>query len=140
MSYARELQSLSPRSQTPTFIGDLGRVVRMEVVWVGRRPEGALSTLEGAGFWARLDFPPRFSLPGAVERFARAELLHQLGRREEAARWYQPNPDGFVYAGGPSALRLAQLHDRWAKPHRRRNTMRASFDGSRTATQNCRPW
>jgi hypothetical protein len=43
------------------------------------------------------------------------ELLHQLGRREEAARWYQPMVDAFVYAGGPSALRLAQLHDRAAK-------------------------
>jgi tetratricopeptide (TPR) repeat protein len=89
----------------------------MEVAWVTGRLEEALSTLEGAGFWAGLELSPEDSpfLERSYERFARAELLYQLGRREEAARWYQPNVDGFVYAGGPSALRLAQLHDRWAK-------------------------
>jgi tetratricopeptide (TPR) repeat protein len=90
----------------------------MEVAWVGGRLEDALSTLEDAGFWTHLDIPPHDSpfLERLYERMARAELLHQLGRREEAARWYQPMVDGFVYGGGPSALRLAQLHDRWAKP------------------------
>jgi serine/threonine-protein kinase len=118
LSYATELQGQSLRSHAPTFVADLGRVVRMEVAWVAGRLEEALSTLEGAGFWTRLDLPPDNSpfLERSYERFARAELLYQLGRREEAARWYQPMVDGFVYAGGPSALRLAQLHDRWAKP------------------------
>jgi hypothetical protein len=118
LGYASELERLSPRSHAPTFVGDLGRVVRMEVAWVGGRLEEALSALEGATFWTRLDLPPNNSpfLERLYERWARAELLHQLGRLEEAARWYRPNVDGFVYAGGPAALRLAQLHDRWAKP------------------------
>jgi tetratricopeptide (TPR) repeat protein len=122
LSYARELQNLSPRSHAPSFVDDLGRVVRMEVAWVAGRREDALSILEGAGFWSRLDLPPDNSpfLERSYERWARAELLHQLGRREEAARWYQPNVDGFVYAGGPSALRLAQLYDQWAKPEQAR--------------------
>jgi tetratricopeptide (TPR) repeat protein len=117
LSYATELQKQSPRSHAPTFVGDLGRVVRMEVAWAAGRLEEALSTLEGAGFWTRLDLPPDNSpfLERSYERFARAELLHQLGRLDEAARWYQPTVDLFVYGGGPAALRLAQLHDRWGK-------------------------
>jgi tetratricopeptide (TPR) repeat protein len=118
VSYASELHRLSRQAHAPIFVADLGRVVQMEVAWVAGRLEEALSTLEGSGFWADLDLPPHDSpfLEQSYERFARAELLHQLGRREEAARWYQPMVDGFVYAGGPSALRLAQLHDRWGKP------------------------
>jgi tetratricopeptide (TPR) repeat protein len=118
LSYASELQRLSPRSHAPSFVSDLGRVVRMEVAWVAGRLEDALSTLEGAGFWSRLDLLPDNSpfLERSYERFARAELLHELERREEAARWYQPMVDAFVYAGGPSAMRLAQIHDRWGTP------------------------
>lgn len=120
LSYASDLQRLSRRSHAPIFVADLGRVVQMEVAWVAGRLEEALSTLEGARFWSDLDLPPDNSpfLERSYERFARAELLHQLGRREEAARWYQPMVDAFVYAGGPSALRLAQLHDQWGKPER----------------------
>ncbi|MGH7509754.1 MAG: BTAD domain-containing putative transcriptional regulator [Gemmatimonadales bacterium] len=122
LSYATELQKQSPRSHAPTFVGDLGRVVRMEVAWAAGRLEEALSTLEGAGFWTRLDSPSLDSpfLERSYERFGRAELLNQLGRGEAAARWYRPMVDGFVYAGGPSALRLAQLHDRRGKPQQAR--------------------
>jgi serine/threonine-protein kinase len=120
LSYAGELQRLSRRSHAPIFVADLGRVVRMEVAWVAGRLEEALSTLEGAGFWSKLDLPADNSpfLERSYERFARAELLHGLGRWKEAARWYEPMVDAFVYAGGPSAMRLAQLHDRWGTPER----------------------
>jgi DNA-binding SARP family transcriptional activator len=51
----------------------------------------------------------------AAERYARARLLQQLGRNEEALRWFEsfPDPSGYdvVYLA-PSHLHRAQIHER----------------------------
>lgn len=50
----------------------------------------------------------------AYERFLRAELLHELGRDDEALRWYatfaENSPYDLVYLA-PALLRQAQIHD-----------------------------
>lgn len=50
----------------------------------------------------------------AYERYARAELLHQLGRDDEALRWYatfaENSPYDLVYLA-PSLYRQARIHD-----------------------------
>lgn len=153
---AAQLEQLSSRSPISKFVLDLARTVRMEVSWVDGRFGEALAMLEQASFWTqipsflstsvfimrggqrvRLGMDPSESVFSDYyyERFARAELLHAIGRSEEAARWYQPMADLFVYAGGPAALRLAQLHDRWG------NAKQASEDYARFLRwwQNCEP-
>jgi tetratricopeptide (TPR) repeat protein len=43
------------------------------------------------------------------ERFARAELLYVLGRKDEAQRWYRSLTYDLLY-NGPSHYRLAQIY------------------------------
>jgi tetratricopeptide (TPR) repeat protein len=45
------------------------------------------------------------------ERFARAELLYELGRYEDARPWYRAMSYDFLYTG-PAHLRLAQIYER----------------------------
>ncbi|MBA2671730.1 MAG: hypothetical protein H0U67_15275, partial [Gemmatimonadetes bacterium] len=48
-------------------------------------------------------------------RWLRAELLRELGRDEEALRWYSTFPDPAVHDlmfVAPSHLRRAQIHER----------------------------
>lgn len=55
----------------------------------------------------------------AHERYARAELLHQLGRDEEALRWYrtfdQNSPYDLVYVG-PASYRQGQILEAHGRP------------------------
>jgi tetratricopeptide (TPR) repeat protein len=45
------------------------------------------------------------------ERFARAELLYELGRLEEAIPWYRVFAYDLLY-NAPAHLRLAQIYER----------------------------
>jgi tetratricopeptide (TPR) repeat protein len=71
----------------------------------------ALALLERA-LWQRNPVP---TLAEANDRFLRAELLHQLGRDEEAAGWYRSIADRssheLVYLA-PAQYRLGQIRDR----------------------------
>ncbi len=86
----------------------------MEVAWVSGRREAALAIVEQARFWRSLELNPNQSpfYSHAYERFARAELLYELGRYDEALRWYRTIADWLVCAGGPAHLRLAEIHER----------------------------
>ncbi|MEE8278027.1 MAG: hypothetical protein V3R89_04835, partial [Thermoanaerobaculia bacterium] len=112
--HAKELDRVSPSSPAPHFIADLARAVRMEVAWVEGHLEKALATLEEANFWRFVEFDPDDSpfFSHAYERLARAELLYELGRYDEALRWYEAMADKLVYAGAPSHLRLAEIYER----------------------------
>ena len=78
-----------------------------------RTAEEALSTLEQAGFWTThsgLDLSGDSPFYTHIhERFARAELLYQLGRVDEARRWYRSFTYEFLYQA-PSHYRLAQIY------------------------------
>jgi tetratricopeptide (TPR) repeat protein len=111
--YADELDR-GPRSTLADgFAADEAIAVRSEVAWMKGRREEALANLEDAGFWTnnsgleeRGDSPFPTHLH---ERFARAELLYELGRTEEALRWFRPLTYDFLYTA-PAELRVAQIY------------------------------
>ena len=79
------------------------------------RPEEALRILERyhPQLWFQLTVAsPFFSL--ASQRYLRAELLREVGRREEAAGWYRSiaerSPYELIYAG-PARRRLSEMSD-----------------------------
>jgi DNA-binding SARP family transcriptional activator/TolB-like protein len=100
--------------------GDLARVhargILAEVARQAGNPAGALQVLEASPFF--VDFGSGrvsafFAL--ARERYLRAELLHELGRDEEALGWYgglgEIFPYDVIYVA-PSHLRQAEIHER----------------------------
>jgi DNA-binding SARP family transcriptional activator/TolB-like protein len=116
--YAAELERASPAGP---FAADAAWIIRSELAWIRGRPQEALTLLEGARFWTndpRLDegddspFNAHFH-----ERFARPELLYQLGREDEALPWYRSLAYDLLYTG-PAELRQAQIYER--KRDRRR--------------------
>jgi tetratricopeptide (TPR) repeat protein len=114
--FAAELER-SPRS-TPVgrFAADDAKAVRSEMAWLSGRRDEALRILESAGFWRndsgleeKGDSPFTTHLH---ERFARAELLYELGREEEALRWFDPLSGDFLYPA------LAELREGQIYQHR----------------------
>lgn len=97
-----------------TSTGDLsrtfGRSLRARMLWHAGRPAEALAELEAAG-WERT---ARLSVAEASDRYLRAELLHRLGRDEEAIGWYrsiaQRASYELVYVA-PAERRLAMIYD-----------------------------
>jgi tetratricopeptide (TPR) repeat protein len=87
--------------------------LRATIARADGRPEEALALLElpSPDLWFQLTVAsPFFSL--AAQRFLRAELLHELGRTEEAAGWYasiaERSPYELIYAP-PARRRLAEI-------------------------------
>ena len=112
LRYASELERADSSTPTGTFAIDQARVVRAEVAWRAGRTEEALATLEQAGFWTHSGLDLSGDSPFYThihERFARAELLYQLGRMDEARRWYRSFTYEFLYQA-PSHYRLAQIY------------------------------
>jgi DNA-binding SARP family transcriptional activator/tetratricopeptide (TPR) repeat protein len=117
---AEELRRLGAAPHAAAFGADLARAVEAEVARLGGDPARALVLLDAmqirpsnvAG-----TFSPFYS--HARERFVRAELLHALGRADDAARWYasvaESPPFGYVFLG-PSLLRRAELHEQRGAP------------------------
>ena len=115
LGYAAELERADRSSPLGVFAGDQGQFVRAEVAWQGGRREEALTLLDQARYWttdsrrtAHGDSPFFNQLH---ERFARAELLYELGRYEEALPWYRAMSYDFLYTA-PAHLRLAQIYER----------------------------
>src|SRR5947208_3033139 len=99
-------------SPAGAFAGDLSQAVRAEVYWARGRPKEALSTLEHAEFCTRQELTESGDSPiysHIHERFARAELLYQLGRLDEAIPWYRALTYDLLYTA-PAHLRLAQIY------------------------------
>lgn len=114
-SYAAELGRLSAASFAPSFVEDLGRVLRAEVSRARGRPNEALATLDSVRFWTREDLELTANSPfytHEYEQFVRAELLYELGRYDEALRSYRGIADGLFHSGAPAHLRMAQIYER----------------------------
>jgi tetratricopeptide (TPR) repeat protein len=113
LKYASELERADSSSPEGAFAVDQAKVLRAEVARRDGRAEAALATLEQAGFWTThpaVDFSgdsPFFT--HLHERFARAELLYELGRLDEAMRWYRGFTYDLLYTA-PSHYRLAQIY------------------------------
>jgi tetratricopeptide (TPR) repeat protein len=110
--YAAELEQVDSSSVEGTFAIDQARLVRAEVARARGRLEEALATLEQARFWtthsADDDTGDSPFFTRMHERFARAELLFELGRYDDAIPWYRTFVYDFVYTA-PAHLRLAQI-------------------------------
>ncbi len=113
--YARELQAAATGSGDAAALAvDLSRGIRAQVALEEGRPDDALKELERAGFaapWHMALSSPHY---GRVrERYLRAELLHRLGRLEEALYWFEGlarDPAAVAYRA-PSHLRQAEIYE-----------------------------
>ena len=97
-----------------TVQGDLARTfghsLRARVLLAGGQPAEALQELEAAG-WERT---ARLSVAEVSDRFLRAELLHLLGRNDEAIGWYGSIAERASYELvylAPAELRLARIYE-----------------------------
>jgi DNA-binding SARP family transcriptional activator/TolB-like protein len=118
LEYAAELERQSAGSFAPTFVADLGRVLRSEVARSRGQLNEALSTLDSVSFWTREDLELTGSSPfysHEYEQFARAELRYETGRYEEALRSFRGIADELFHSGAPAHLRLAQIYERQGK-------------------------
>jgi tetratricopeptide (TPR) repeat protein len=113
--YVTELERVNRSSPVGRFTADKALAVRSELAWIRGRPQEALTLLEGARFWTNTSgleqtgdspFTTHFH-----ERFARAELLYELGREDEALPWYRSLAYDLLYTG-PAELRQAQIYER----------------------------
>jgi hypothetical protein len=89
--------------------------IRAEKLRHDRRPAEALAELERGA--RDTPFVAAWTSPfvsQAYERYVRAELLHELGRDDEALRWYATfgdnSPYDLVYLA-PSIYRQASIYD-----------------------------
>lgn len=110
--YARMLEQVDSSAPEGVFTHDLAPLVRSEIARAGGRVPEALATLEQASFWTRHsasdesgDSPVTIRMH---ERWARAELLYQLKRYDEALTWYRTFIYDFV-STGPAHFRTAQI-------------------------------
>jgi DNA-binding SARP family transcriptional activator/TolB-like protein len=121
LDYAAELEQRAGASFAPAFVRGLGRSLRAEVARGRGRADQALATLDSAGFWARGEVNITGNSPfyfHEYEQFVRAELLHALGREEEAIQAYRGIADYLFHGGAPAHLRLAELYERRREPQK----------------------
>jgi DNA-binding SARP family transcriptional activator/TolB-like protein len=116
LGYAAELERADRSSPLGVFASDQALFVRAEVAWQGGRREEALTLLDQAPYWTTDSRRPgNGDSPFFIqlhERFARAELLYELGRYEDALPWYRAlSYRDFLYTA-PAHLRLAQIYER----------------------------
>lgn len=119
LANAAALEQSAPTEQTePGSLRQMARLLRAEVARARGTSLQALRILGESP--APLDRLPRESdYALAHERFLRAELLRDIGRRQEALRWYStfPDPEGYDLAYLPAAtLRRAELYERLRNP------------------------
>ncbi|HET9040853.1 MAG TPA: BTAD domain-containing putative transcriptional regulator, partial [Gemmatimonadales bacterium] len=88
----------------------LGRSLRARLRLAAHRPADALAQIQAAG-WER---SAKLTIAEASDRFFRAELLHLLGRDEEAIGWYQSIAERASYELvylAPAQSRLAGIYE-----------------------------
>ncbi len=89
LEYAAEIEAATYEGMVPALAADLARGLRARVEAAGGRSEEALSILEADPIqvWYQMMIAsPLYSQD--IERFLRAEQLLELGRYEEAEKWY----------------------------------------------------
>ncbi len=115
LQYAAELERIDHPPEAATLVRDLARTVRADIALGRGRPADALKQLEPV----RGEVPPELlGLPFFSEegsRYLKAEALYQLGRDEEALRWFahgfEGTPHELVYLA-PGHLRQGELYER----------------------------
>ncbi|HXY68756.1 MAG TPA: hypothetical protein VEH62_04870, partial [Gemmatimonadales bacterium] len=95
--------------------GDLAHSVRAELAFAAGAPRQALAQIEQVHFTSRAPIMTGMLHAGAHERFLHAEILHAVGRDEEALRWFGsfPEPSGYDVAWlAPAYLRRGEIDER----------------------------
>ena len=106
---ARALLAAGDSTASGELARTFGRSLRARILLHGGRPAEALTELEKAG-WERT---AQLSGAEASDRYLRAELLHQLGRDEEAVGWYESIAQRASYElvyVAPAERRLATIY------------------------------
>ncbi len=117
--HAAALEALGGPSYSGTTAADLATGIRALALHERGRSAEALAALDGIGreVWYNVALASPFYAQ-TQERILRAELLFELGRDDEAARWYAnvPHVGPYEVAYRPVAyLRLAQINQRQGK-------------------------
>jgi DNA-binding SARP family transcriptional activator/TolB-like protein len=114
LRYVAELERVDRSSPPGRFAADKAQVIRSELAWIRGRRQEALTLLEGAQFWTNnsgLEQGGSSELTTNFhERFARPELLYELGREDEALPWYRSLAYDLLYTG-LAELRLGQIYE-----------------------------
>jgi tetratricopeptide (TPR) repeat protein len=110
-----ELERLPDPSASTALAKGFALSIHAEHLRQQRRPAEALADLERGA--RQTPFVPAWTsgfVSQAYERYTRAELLHELGRDDEALRWYsvfgENSPYDLVYLA-PALYRQAQIYD-----------------------------
>ena len=115
LQHAADLERIARPAEAGAVVQDLVRTIRADVALRRGRPAEVLQILEPVKGEAppELLAVPFFS--GEVSRYLRAEAFYQLGRNEEALRWFshgfEGTPNELVYLA-PAHLRRAELYER----------------------------
>lgn len=114
--YADSLLTLSwANNRNQLFSRSFGRLLRAELLRHAKQPVEALAALGLPGVEEDSNLTELTSYPKAHERFLRGELLSELGRDAEAARWFETFPDlqltDLMYRT-TAELRLAELSEK----------------------------
>lgn len=91
LAYADTLGEMKSPQEAAALTHNLAQGIRARVAWKNHQPEQALGELERMR--VGLEFPLMHTSPfmgHQYERILRAEILAELGRYEEAIRWYGP--------------------------------------------------
>ena len=120
LAHAAELERMTGSSYVMDLVHDLACGLRAQVIWKRGDPAAALAELERS----RLKSPVRYYqyspfYKELLERYVRAELLHELGRDADALRWTSSFGTGwgidFVFSA-PLSLRRAAYYEREGQP------------------------
>jgi tetratricopeptide (TPR) repeat protein len=116
LACTQEMEKLSGPSQVTDLMRDMACGIRAQVHWNQGDNAAALAEFEKM----KMPFSTDFRLWSPFfqqwhERYMRAELLHEMGRDEEALGWTSSFPDingiGFLYRA-PIHLRRAEYYER----------------------------
>jgi DNA-binding SARP family transcriptional activator len=114
-SYAQMLDRLDGTAGDSGLAGDYAHTVRAEIALRAGALRPALAQAEQIHFTIAAPVMRSTLYAGAHERFLHAELLHAVGRDEEALGWYAsfPGPAGYdITYLAPALLRQAEINER----------------------------
>jgi DNA-binding SARP family transcriptional activator len=113
--YATTLDRLDGTASDSGLAGDYAHTVRAEIARQAGALRPALAQAEQIHFTFAAPVMRNTVYAGAHERFLHAELLHAVGRDEEALRWYAsfPEPAGYdITYLAPAYLRQGEITER----------------------------
>jgi len=144
VEYAEQIEQMGGPTQVTDLMRDLAHGIRARVYWAQGNDEKALEQFEhiqmksptNVRIWSPF-------LKQSHERYLRAELLHEMGRDEEALGWTNSIGDlngiEFVYRA-PIHLRRAEYYDRTGQPAKAAENYAAFIEIWKDCDEELRPF